>query len=152
MIIAITVKGMENLPQKMRRFRMGILARVASMLKLIGQEVAGNAREDYLSGPRPEKLGTVTGQLRTSTVYKVMGNRVVIGSNLKYARIHEFGGVIKAKNSPFLVFKIGKQWISVKQVTIPARPFLRPALADSKGAALSIIQRLANEALREAMA
>lgn len=152
MIIAITVKGMENLPQKMRRFRMGILARVASMLKLIGEEVVSRSTEDYLSGPRPEKLGRRSGDLARSINYKVKGNRVVIGTNLKYGRIHEFGGTIKAKNSPFLVFRIGKQWISVKQVVIPDRPFLRPALADSKGAALSIIQRLANEALREAMA
>lgn len=67
-----------------------------------------------------------------------------IGSNLKYARIHNRGGVIKAKNAPYLQFKVGQVasrlvgkrgqrlkratkvqgWVRVKQVTIPKRQFL----------------------------
>lgn len=150
--IVITTKGLAGLPQKIKRFKIGLLARMDKALGLIGQEVSSRSTEDYLSGPRPKKLGRVSGDLARSVNYKVTGNRVVIGSNLKYARIHELGGTIKAVNSPFLVFKIGKNWISKRSVVIPARPFLSPALKDSIPAARSIIQRMANEALREAMA
>lgn len=46
------------------------------------------------------------------------------GTDVKYAAIHQFGGVIRAKNAKALRFKIGGQWIMRKSVTIPARPFL----------------------------
>lgn len=55
----------------------------------------------------------------------------VIGAGNKrvpYAAIHEYGGVIKPKTKPFLRFKIGEQWISTKQVVMPSRPYLRPAV------------------------
>jgi len=49
-----------------------------------------------------------------------------------YSRIHEFGGTIVPKNKPFLAWKdpdSGK-WRFAKKVTIPARPFMGPALRD----------------------
>jgi len=54
-----------------------------------------------------------------------------IGSNLKYARIHELGGVIKAKNVPYLRFKVDGNWVSVTQVTIPPRPYIMSSLNES---------------------
>lgn len=36
----------------------------------------------------------------------------------KYQRIHELGGVIRARNKPYLVFKIKGRWVRVKQVRI----------------------------------
>lgn len=45
-----------------------------------------------------------------------------------YARIQELGGVIRATNAPALHFQTKDgQWHTVKAVTIPARPYLRPA-------------------------
>ena len=152
-VIVISTKGLAGLPQKIRRFRIGILARVSLMLKQIGEEVVGNSREDYLSGPRPQKLGRRSGDLARSVNYKVRGNRVVIGSNLPYARIHEKGKTIVPRSASRLVFNIpGVGWRSAMRVVIPARPFLAPALKDAKPEAIRIIQRLANEALREALA
>lgn len=149
--VVISTKGLKPLPEQLRRFRIGVIARVEKMLELIGQEVATRSTEDYLSGPRPKNLGRVSGDLARSVNYKVKGNRVVIGSNLPYAGVHEKGATIRAKNAPYLVFRIGKRWISAKEVTIPARPFLAPALKDSRGAARVIIKRLADEALKEAL-
>lgn len=45
-----------------------------------------------------------------------------------YARIHELGGVIKPKRAKALSFRLDDGTFAVvKQVTIPARPYLRPA-------------------------
>lgn len=44
-----------------------------------------------------------------------------------YARIQELGGVIRATNAEALVFEIDGHFVQVKAVTIPARPYLRPA-------------------------
>nr|WP_272212392.1 phage virion morphogenesis protein [Marinicella sp. W31]MDC2878307.1 phage virion morphogenesis protein [Marinicella sp. W31] len=49
---------------------------------------------------------------------------VEVGSNQIYARIHNEGGVIKAKDAPALVFSMGGKTIKVKSVTIPKRQFL----------------------------
>lgn len=63
-------------------------------------------------------------RLRTSITYVPGPTSVEIGTNVVYAAIHQFGGTIHAKNAPHLVFKVGGQFVSKDQVTIPARPFL----------------------------
>ena len=64
-----------------------------------------------------------TGELRRSINYQAGKNHVKVGSNLKYARIHQFGGSINVskKQRGFLYrkgFTVGKK------IIIPARPFL----------------------------
>lgn len=151
--IVISHKGLEKLPGQLQRFRIGITERLGRMLTLSGEEIVGTSREDYLSGPRPEKLGRVSGDLARQTTYEVRGGRVVIGTNLAYGRTHEEGGTIKAKSGGRLVFRLGDgQWRSAKEVHIPARPFLRTALKDSVKSIQSIVEQQTQAALREAMA
>jgi len=64
-----------------------------------------------------------TGRLRRSITFKADPQGVTIGTNLKYAPIHQFGGTISAKNAPFLVFKTPTGFARKKKV-IPARPFM----------------------------
>ena len=62
---------------------------------------------------------------------KIAGN-VLSGqlfSDAIYARIIEEGGTIRGKTGP-LTFPIGGSWRSPLSVKIPARPYLRPAIAD----------------------
>ena len=56
--------------------------------------------------------------------------RGVVGTNVKYAKIHEYGGTIKPKRFDKLYIKdrFGNITATAKEVKIPARPFLRPAL------------------------
>lgn len=69
-----------------------------------------------------------TGRLRDSVGYTLSGkNTLSVGTNVVYAAIHHFGGVIAPKTAPALVFRLpGK--LGVRRVrtsvTIPARPFL----------------------------
>ena len=53
--------------------------------------------------------------------------------------INEFGGIIKPKNSKYLKFQIMGKWKTVKQVVIPKRPFLFPAVNDNKEKIAKII-------------
>lgn len=47
------------------------------------------------------------------------------GTNAIYAGIHQFGGTIKAKGGGALRFRTpGGSFVSVKKVTMPARPFI----------------------------
>lgn len=65
-----------------------------------------------------------------SIVYQVAGDEVAIGNNVVYGAIHQFGGVIKAKNAPALVFSLGGRTVHVDQVTMPARPYLGVSAED----------------------
>lgn len=65
------------------------------------------------------------GLLKNSITHRASADRVEIGTNKVYARIHQFGGTIRGKNGGKLTFKLpGLGFISVDQVIIPARPFL----------------------------
>lgn len=102
-----------------------------------------------------QKLNTTgksKGTLSRSVTVISKANRLEaeIGPSVIYGRIHEFGGVIKPVKGEYLWFNMpGSQAISyrkdgtvkpgkmtdghlirVKQVTIPARPYLQPALDD----------------------
>lgn len=76
-----------------------------------------------LGDPRPPLLGTAS-KLSQSYTYRIEPRQVEVGSNLKYATIHHFGGVIRAKRAKALRFRIGDAWIMRKVVRIPARPAL----------------------------
>lgn len=72
-----------------------------------------------------------TGNLRASISAELEGSSsVTIGPrNVIYAAIHEFGGVIRAVRAKALRFRSEDgAWHTVKAVTIPARPYARPAL------------------------
>ena len=54
------------------------------------------------------------------------------GTDNVAAKQHEFGGVIKAKNGPYLKFKIDGKWVQVPFVTQPAHPHFYPALDENR--------------------
>lgn len=138
------------------------------------QEIVKNEK---LSG---NPLDVRTGTLKRSITYQVAvdGYSARVGTNVVYARAHEFGAVIKPKNAKFLTIPIGQYRVQSrtarirsarqvkdlvyiprkngefggmlgrpkgrgkarsieplfllrKRVTIPPRPFLRPALYDN---------------------
>ncbi|MCX4025051.1 phage virion morphogenesis protein [Endozoicomonas sp. SM1973] len=64
------------------------------------------------------------GHLLDSINYVVGIDDVTVETNLLYAAIHQYGGIIKPKNGRFLAFQLGSQTVFAKEVTIPARPFM----------------------------
>ena len=67
-----------------------------------------------------------SGQLRGSITSQPASDHVVVGTNKIYAGIHQYGGTIRAKSAPFLMFELpgGLGLRKVKEVEMPARPFL----------------------------
>ena len=52
------------------------------------------------------------------------------GDGVRYARIHEVGGIVQG--SPWLVFQLADGgWRKVQRVRIPARPYLGPAMDEA---------------------
>lgn len=80
-------------------------------------------------------------RLKNSIKSKATESGFAVGTNVIYARTHQFGEkgrrvTIRAKTSKGLVFKIGDKWIRKREVTatikIPKRPFLGISDEDMK--------------------
>lgn len=65
-----------------------------------------------------------TGRLYASITMKREEREVVVGTNVQYARVHQFGAVIRPKRGKFLRFPAGDGFAFARQVTVPARPFM----------------------------
>lgn len=88
-----------------------------------------------------------TGRLINSIAYRVDtiqdGGQVTVGSEgVIYARIHEFGGIIRPNNpTGYLRFQTKNgSWVTTKQVQIPARPYMRPSLQERTPDILTILR------------
>lgn len=72
-----------------------------------------------------------TGNLRRSITREMVGStKVIVGSNLEYARIHDEGGDIFPKTKKYLHFPVNGRWVRVKKVHIPkyqGKGYLTPA-------------------------
>nr|WP_294915360.1 phage virion morphogenesis protein [uncultured Neokomagataea sp.] len=88
-----------------------------------------------------------TGALCNGIEKFVDGNRLVWGSDLEYASVHQFGAVIKPKTAKQISFDIGGVFFHRKSVSIPARPYLGFTQADRE----TVIEEL-NEFLHRALA
>ncbi len=73
---------------------------------------------------------------------------VRVGTSLVYAAIHEFGGIIRAKRVPRLVFKIGGELVMVKSVRMPKRPYMRPGFKAAERKVRRILNAGANKAAK----
>lgn len=90
----------------------------------------------------------------TSKGFEVKGE---IGSRLIYAAVQEKGMTIEAKRAPFLTFPIlapggGTQvvgWARARRVTIPARPYLEPAVNQSKARGAVLFREAYQRAMAE---
>lgn len=64
------------------------------------------------------------GHLFGSLTHEAGADHAAWGSNRIYAAIHQMGGKIRAKSASALKFFIGNRFVQVKEVTMPARPYL----------------------------
>lgn len=91
-----------------------ILERKSKALPIAGALVQSQAKALCVVGQYPAGSGAVGGNLRNSIYLKVKDNIAMIGSNLVYAAIQEFGGPIvpvyaRALTIPLIPQAIGKR-------------------------------------------
>lgn len=108
-------------------------------------------RKKWLPSLRVKQGGGFTmrrsNRLMDSITHNSTNSGTAWGTNVKYAGIHQFGGVIKAKGGGNLRFKIGGRFVSVKAVTIPKRSFVG-VNADDAGDILHVAQQEIDKAAR----
>lgn len=163
---------------KLRKLTSG-MGRMRDFMKpaarLMGEEALSQVQKGFVSGTDPYGRAWLpvrgrpggrplrdTGRLMNSFSMHLTSGGFIVGSNLIYASVHQYGAIIKAKNAPYLAFRIGGprggksqarggkgSWVKVKQVTIPARPFLpnRRGLGRWKPAMVRVLKDLRRERL-----
>lgn len=103
-----------------------------------GRSPSGSPWAAVLRGGKP--LLNTGVHLRNAVNYQVDANSVTVGVPFWWARTHQEGRTINARNAPYLRFRIGNRWARKKSVTIPARPFLGISSSDERGI-LSILRK-----------
>lgn len=106
--------------------------------------VAGQAQRNVTGGGSSRTMLNVrTGRLRQSIKGKLLSRtQAVVVVGVKYGRIHEEGGVIKARRKKFLHFVIDGKHFQAKTIRIPARPYLAPALQTKRKQVSQVIRQV----------
>ena len=136
-MIRIQIKGTDQFLRRAELFakkREKIDSEVGRVALDMGLRVIRISRQKYLSGPRPERLGVVTGRLRSSIRAEVRNPsknqwELNVGTDVPYARIHEMGGAIRKQG-----FRAALNRITGRKggrYYLKARPFLRPAVEEA---------------------
>lgn len=132
-----TIKVTSNVPEVAREvgaFR-GLAAQaVASAMDRENQLTIGHITRTKLSQRGPKTLGVISNRLRGSAravAAVVRGSSVEsgIGSNVKYAGVHEFGSrpyTIRPKSARFLRFATPRGVVFARQVNHPGLPARAP--------------------------
>ena len=105
--------------------------------------------KDKLSG---KVLHVRTGRYRSSITNRIEGTGTdivgKIGTNVEYARIHEYGGIIRPKEKKFLHFVVDGHEIFVEAVKMPKRPIWEPTLKENREKIIALFRTAFAELLR----
>lgn len=146
------ILGDRALLARLDAFPAAAKARVDLTVQALGLELERRVKTNYLRGPRPAKLGVVTGRLLSSITRGGVDSRTrfestpdksvyYVGTNVQYGAMWEYGferkvgagargGPRTIKSGPALARYFAKHPPGTKEVG--ARPFLHPALDDLK--------------------
>ena len=144
--------------------RAGIKAEIRSSLVVVGLRAERVAKDGYLSGTR---LRVRSGRLRSSVAARVETASDAVAElhlragggtgNVRYARIHEYGGTILPIRGKGLAIPVGRSLTAagvsrgeggefrlVRSVTLPARHYMRDTLRLAADALVPVLgERLA---------
>ncbi len=84
------------------------------LMKSIGILISNKIKQRIRSGkvqPQTNKTNgkktlNESGRLWRSITYKIKGNTIIVGTNVKYAKIHHFGGTIFPKKAKYLAIPL----------------------------------------------
>lgn len=149
----LKVVGARAIIDRFRKASRDVKSETSKNLLKAGALVQRTARKSFKPGggrgknpsTGPFTLRKGTQQLsKTILVTKTgsgVGTIVKVGPKVKYGAIHEFGGVIRPKRKKALRFMINGEFVTVKSVRIPARPYMGPSLQKNLEAITKLIGR-----------
>ncbi|UCE65933.1 MAG: phage virion morphogenesis protein [Candidatus Zixiibacteriota bacterium] len=130
-MVTVKVEGEREIRVYLDKIQDGMEPALRRAVQLSLARLKSTIVRDKLSG---QVLQRRSGALAGSIFTRLIGGGDIggmVGTNKIYAAIHEFGGIIRAKRADFLKFQIDGSWVQVKQVRMPARPYMQPAFHEN---------------------
>lgn len=141
----IVLEGTEELISNLNRIDADIRSEVA--MKAVhagGLQIENKARINA-----PVLTGALRNSVSTQSRATGSGAEAEIGfRGVVYARIQEYGGVIRAKNKPYLMFQVGGHFVKVRQVTIKGKHYFERAIESEKANAVNAMGSVISSYLR----
>ena len=131
-MIEIKINNADEIIAQLEKLAQGVENR-APLMRNISGTMYSAVMQNFADGGRPSWLGIKyregkplvdTGTLRGSISEDSGNEHAMVGTNLIYAAIHNFGGTIRPRNAKALAIPTGNGVAMVKQVTIPKREFM----------------------------
>ena len=150
--INIDLSGLSKLNRTMETFGRKIKDRRALNLAL-ATTLRERTRKRFETKKTPEGKEWTSplvqsGDLRGKLLIDANEQIAKVGSNLVYAAIHQFGGIIKAKKGKALMFTVGNRTLFRRKVTIKANHYLGISEQDETALA-DTVKVYAEEALKD---
>jgi len=127
----INFDGIDDLQRGMAKIVKGMPGGIYNAVCNSCLLVEVRAKTHQLAGA-PLKACTHRFQRSVKSIVRRIGTLVSgrVGSPVVYAAIHEYGGIIRPKNSKYLVFRINGKLIRTTKVTLPKRAPFAKSLED----------------------
>jgi phage gpG-like protein len=159
-VIGLNIVGTEQVIERLGAVPAKVRIAAKSSLDAWATELASYIQADKLSG---QVLNRRTGDLRASihpvsqeTASSVSGGAGG-GAGLRYARIHEYGGVIPAhqvvaRNAKALAFSVNgvmrfAKSVNIPAVTMPERSYMRSSLKEQAPEGIAQLRAAVKEAI-----
>lgn len=121
-----------------------------------GSETATKAAAEFIVDKTKQNISETfsnrSGALADSVGYDLFFNdpevEAVIYVDQPYAHIQEVGGTVWPVNAQVLVFEVNGEKVFTDEVTLPARPYLRPATIGQRPAIKAVIAEAISKELR----
>ena len=130
----LTIKRNDISPALTRMLQMAksprpVVRAMGTTFKSITEGNFNSAGAEFRPTPwKPKADGSACNLLKSTTLahsfhLQAEERTATVSTPMPYAGIHQTGGVILPKAKKALRFQIGGQWITVKKVVMPPRPF-----------------------------
>jgi len=149
--IAARVVGAERTEKELRGLAAAVEARAKRVTERFCLDLSARVKARKLTG---QVLNVQTGRLRRSIHHEVRSDRTrvtgTVGTNVEYARIHEFGGIAeRAEHNRLVAMAFGKplkapvwQTVRAHQARFPTRSFLRSTLGEMQGQYFAALRKM----------
>lgn len=150
--IKIDLEGTDELERKLSKLSKAVATTIAKDAVDEGGAVIQfnaqlNARDVFSDNQR----GQLRNSIRVESNTTVTGAEAEIGPHVIYGRIQELGGTIRPVHAQALHWVIDGEDRFAKKVTIPARPYLRPAAEDHITQITDVMRRTIADGINDAV-
>jgi len=149
--IEVELSGEEGLISRLKQIDRTMRTDAAEKMVIVGAEkIRDHAILNIHETFSEKQTGGMTNSIIVESQRHKDGAEATAKVQKIYARIQEFGGTIRPRKAKLLHFFVDGKEIFAKKVTLPARPYLKPAIDDNKPEIIKAMADVAETYIRRA--